>query len=174
MVRKGICLGERDVRHVDVYLHDSDDHAYRNGHDDVYCSSDHHDDIHHDSDDNIYSMDHDTYYDSDDHVHAIYHDDKYYNSDDNVYAMDHDANNSSDDHPHSIDHGDIYANCRDRHRVFLLIRNNNKRHDRLQNTDLQHNKDNKSPDYSDKNFDCVCYDSNDTRDLQRNAIDYAN
>jgi hypothetical protein len=119
-------------------------------------------------------MDHDTYYDSDDHVHAIYHNDKYYNSDDNVYPMDHDANNSSDDHTYSMDHGDICANCGDRHRVFLLIRHHNKRHDRLQNTDLQHNKDNESPDYSDKNFDCVRYNSNDTSDLQRNTIYYAN
>jgi hypothetical protein len=145
---------------LDIQLWHSGDHAYSNGYDDVYCGSNHHDYLQHDSDDHIYPMDHDAYNDSDDHVHAIYHDDIYYNSDDNVHPMDHDANNGSDDHTYPMDHGDICANCGHCHRVFLLIRHHNKCHDSLQNTDLQYNKNNESPDYSDKNFHSICYNSN--------------
>jgi hypothetical protein len=90
--------------------------------------------------------------------------------------MDHDdiIHYDSDGHAHSNDHGNIYTDCGYRHRVLLLVRHDNKSHNRLQHTDYQHNKDNESPNYFDKNLDRVSDYSNDTSHLLRNTIDYAN
>jgi hypothetical protein len=88
--------------------------------------------------------------------------------------MDHDPDYNSNDDDHPIDHGNIYADRGYRHRVFLPLRDGNKPHNDLHDTDCQHNKDNESLDHFEKNFDCVCDYSNDTSDLLRNTIDYAN
>jgi hypothetical protein len=101
--------------------------------------------------------------------------DIHYRPNNHEYSMGHDdvICYDSGGHGYSIDHSNIYADCGHRHRVFLLVLHRDKSHDRLQDANIQHNKDNEPPDHLDKDFDCICDHSDDTSDLYRNTIHYA-
>jgi hypothetical protein len=80
----------------------------------------------------------------------------------------------SDGDYHSMDYNRIYADGGHCHRVFLHLRDGNKSHNELHNTDRQHNEDNEPPNHLDEDRDRVCDHSDDTSDLLRDAIDDAN